>query len=296
MPISESQLETWSHAGAQEQSKNTYASIEATLEDTAAPYAIREFDTFLQGSYGNSTNIYADSDVDIVMRLSSINYFDVSQLNAGDKERFDKHRSPGSYSQKAFKEEVFSWLTQKYGSGVKAGKKAIFVPGNGTRRDADVLVCTRHLRYTSYPAETRPVYRDGVCFWTSDGDKIVNYPKRHLENCTTKNQSTSTRFKSNVRIFKNWRNRMVRDGYLGSGVAPSYFIEGMLWNIPHQNFVSSYQQTFLNCMAWLKQCDPQELLCASQYHYLLRTNSKVCWNTDDYNQFRNALVQHWNDS
>ena len=38
MAISEPQLETWSHPGAQEQSKNTYASIKAVLEDAAAPY------------------------------------------------------------------------------------------------------------------------------------------------------------------------------------------------------------------------------------------------------------------
>lgn len=296
MPISESQLEVWSHPGAQEQSKNTYASIKAALEDPAAPYSIREFNTFLQGSYGNSTNIFADSDVDIVMRLSSIHYYDVSQLNAADKERFEKYLSPGSYSQKVFKEEVFAWLTKKYGSNVKFGKKAIFVPGNGARRDADVLVCTRHLRYTSYPAETGSVYRDGICFWTSDGDKIINYPKQHLENCKTKNQGTVTHFKSNVRILKNWRNKMIKDGYLQDGTAPSYFIEGMLWNIPNQNFVSSYQQTFLNCVAWLKQCNPDELLCASQYYYLLRENSKVCWNIKDFNTFRGALVQHWNDS
>jgi hypothetical protein len=296
MPISESQLETWSHPGAQQQSKNTYASIKAALEDPAAPYSIREYNTFLQGSYGNSTNIYADSDVDIVMRLSSIHYYDVSQLNTADKDRFEKHLKPGSYNQKKFKEEVFAWLTQKYGSNVKFGKKAIFVPGNGTRRDADVLVSTRHLRYTSYPARTEPVHRDGICFWTADGDQIVNYPKQHLENCKTKNQNTSTRFKSNVRIFKNWRNKMIKDGYLNDGVAPSYFIEGMLWNMPNQNFVSSYQQTFLNCVAWLKQCDSEKLLCASQYHYLLWTGSKVCWNTKDLNTFRGALVQHWNNS
>lgn len=296
MAITEAQLETWSHPGAQEQSKNTYASIKAVLEDPAAPYSARKFKSFLQGSYGNSTSIRVDSDVDIALRLSSIYYYDISNLNAADRERFENNRSPGGYSHKKFKEEVLAWLTEKYGTGVKPGKKAIFVPGNGSRRDADVLVCTRHLRYISYSAETGSSYRDGICFWTSGGDKIVNYPKQHLENCASKNQATSTRFKSNVRVFKNWRNRMIEAGYLEEGVAPSYFIEGMLWNVPNQNFVSSYQQTYLNCHAWLKECDTAKLFCANGYHFLIHENAKACWNRKDYDKFRAAMVKYWNDS
>ena len=179
---------------------------------------------------------------------------------------------------------------------MKAGKKAIFIPGNGSRRDADVLVCTRHLRYTSYPAGDAPVYRDGICFWTSDRVKIVNYPKQHLENCASKNQATSTRFKSNVRVLKNWRNRMIKEGYLEEGVAPSYFIEGMLWNVPNQNFVSSYQQTYLNCHAWLNACDTAKLFCANGYHFLIHENAKVCWNKKDFDKFRAALVRYWNNN
>ncbi|TQM92408.1 nucleotidyltransferase domain-containing protein [Roseinatronobacter monicus] len=296
MAISEAQLETWSHPGAQEQSKNTYATIKAVLEDANSPYRAQKFDSFLQGSYGNSTNIRVDSDVDIALRLSSINYYDLSSLDDAEKARFHQNLTPGSYSHKKFKEEVLEWLTTKFGNGVKPGKKAIFIPGNGSRRDADVLVCTRHLRYTSYSAETGPAYRDGICFWTYDGDKIVNYPKQHLANCTSKNQATSTRFKSNVRVFKNWRNRMIEAGYLEDGVAPSYFIEGMLWNVPNQNFVSSYQQTYLNCHAWLKACDISKLFCANGYHFLLRDGTKVCWNEKDFNKFRAAMVKYWNDS
>src|SRR5690606_967984 len=69
MPIPESQLETWSHQGSITQSSSTYNTIKSVLEDSATPYAGRNFKVFLQGSYGNDTNIYAESDVDIVIRL-----------------------------------------------------------------------------------------------------------------------------------------------------------------------------------------------------------------------------------
>lgn len=296
MAISEPQLETWSHPGAQEQSKNTYASIKAVLEDSAAPYSIRSFDTFLQGSYGNSTNIRADSDVDIVMRLDSINYYDISNLSEGDTARFKQNTGHTDYSHHLFKEEVLAWLTKIYGSGVKAGSKAIFIPGNNSRRDADVLVCTKHLTYLSYPSSYGANLREGICFWNSDDQQIVNYPKQHLANCKSKNQNTSTRFKSNVRVFKNIRKAMVAGGYLDEGVAPSYFIEGMLWSIPNENFVSTYQQTFINCVNWLDSCDPTKLRCANDYHYLIRDGAKVCWNMADYNKFRKAAVKYWIDN
>ena len=67
-----------------------------------------------------------------------------------------------------------------------------------------------------------------------------------MENCTTKHQQTQNSFKPNVRVLKNMRNAMVNDHCLADGVAPSYFLEGMVWNIPSQNFTWSYQQTFEN--------------------------------------------------
>lgn len=69
MAIPESQLETWSKQGSVTQSSTTYQIIRNALLDAKAVYADKTFEVFLQGSYGNDTNIYAESDVDTVMRL-----------------------------------------------------------------------------------------------------------------------------------------------------------------------------------------------------------------------------------
>ncbi|OHD48947.1 MAG: hypothetical protein A2096_10405 [Spirochaetes bacterium GWF1_41_5] len=50
------------------QSSNTFNSIKNVLEDSSTPYAGKNFKVFLQGSYGNDTNIYTESDVGIVIR------------------------------------------------------------------------------------------------------------------------------------------------------------------------------------------------------------------------------------
>src|SRR5258706_12743792 len=88
MGIPEAQLETWSKQGSKVQSKTTYASIKAALEDSNAPYSDKSYVTFLQGSYGNDTNIYADSDVDVLIRLDSTFYYDKNNLQMLEKVAF----------------------------------------------------------------------------------------------------------------------------------------------------------------------------------------------------------------
>ena len=98
MPISESQLDIWSHQGSVTQSAATYQTIRNTLARSDAPYASRSYTPFLQGSYGNDTNIYADSDVDIVMRLNSVYYADTSELPPADLATYRTNFSPAEYS------------------------------------------------------------------------------------------------------------------------------------------------------------------------------------------------------
>ena len=295
MTIPEEQLQTWSHQGAIAQSATTYGTIKTVLEDPRAPYASHEFTVFLQGSYGNDTNVYADSDVDIVICLTSTFYADTDKLSAADKERYEANRSPASYGLGQFKKEVTDWLTYRFGVGVRGGKKAIFVPGNGTRRDADVLACAVHRRFQSYSSRWSQDYSEGICFWTSDGVHIINYPKQHAQNCTSKHQATYNRFKPNVRVLKNIRNRMQDKGYIVEGVSPSYFLEGMLWNVPDGRFTSTFGQSFLNVLGWLDACDPTNLVCANDLHWLIRDGAQVCWNRADYETFRGAVLQFWID-
>lgn len=295
MPISEAQLETWSHQGSIAQSKATYDTIRAVLSDKGSPYYQYDYDVFLQGSYGNDTNVWADSDVDVVIRLASIYYYDESQLNDQEKQTLQSSFVPGGgYSFIKFKADVLNWLRTNFGGTVREGKKAIFIPGNGVRRDADVVVCVDHRQYWSSGSASSPAYSEGICFWTTENIKIVNYPKQHSANSTTKHQATSSRFKGNVRVLKNMRNRMIEKGFVRPGIAPSYFIEGMLWNVPNGHFTFRYQDTFINYMAWLDSCDKDKLCCANDIHWLLRDGQQVCWTRANFDEFRSGVVSFWN--
>src|ERR1700704_4592997 len=100
MAIPEAQLETWTHIGAAVQSAATYQTIKAVIESKDAPYATKQIDSFLQGSYGNDTNVYgADSDVDIVLRTKSHFYYNLDALSAAEKAAFKAvHPSDSEYT------------------------------------------------------------------------------------------------------------------------------------------------------------------------------------------------------
>lgn len=296
MAISEQQLQTWSHQGAKVGSAETYQAIKAALEEREAPYAGHRFEVFLQGSYGNDTNIYAESDVDIVICLTEVFDSDTGGLSPTDKTTYEAGYLPATYGFREFQRDVFIWLQGNYGNGVKIGKKAIFVPGNANRRDADVVVCIEHRRYVSYQSSRNLQYHAGICFWKADGDKVVNFPKQHRDNLTIKHQAASSRLKANVRVLKNMRKAMVKDGWLADGVAPSYFLEGMLYNVPNEYFVNSFQKTFENYLPWLAHCNSMQLTCANGLHPLVRDEYQICWNTNDFTNFIRSAWHYWNIS
>ena len=133
-----------------------------------------------------------------------------------------------------------------------------------------------------------------MLFITTNGTEIVNYPKQHSENMTRKHQATGEWLKPTVRIFKNMRNRLIRDGKIKSGVAPSYFIEGMLYNVPASEFGVSYVNTVDKCWGWLNSPpDAGALMCANGIHPLIRDNSHTSWPIQGYLDFLAETQKLW---
>jgi len=294
MPIPESQLDTWSGQGSITQSAATYATVKRALEDPKASYTSRNFEVFLQGSYGNDTNIFAESDVDVVIRYNGAFFHDLSGLPADQKQAFTSFFPDGTYLYDAFKGHVQAALQAAFGQSVKPDKKAIKIAANGSRRNADVIVAFEFRRYHQFNGQNDQRFDTGICFFTQDGTRIANYPKQHSDNCTAKHQATSQNFKPLVRILKNMRSRLVDDGLLGGGVAPSYFIEGLLYNVPNQHFSGTYESMFVNSVNWLVKADRTKFVCANEQYYLLR-DDPVCWPTANCQQFLDALVKLWKD-
>jgi hypothetical protein len=295
MPIPENQLETWSHQGSITQSSTTYNTIKSALESPYSPYADKDYTIFLQGSYGNDTNIYTESDVDIVILLNSTFYHDLENLPDDQKAAFKDAHSNAAYGHASFKQDVLAFLKEKYGDSVKDGKKAIQIEANGSRRKADVIVACEFRRYYKFLSTTDESHDTGICFFTADDTQIINYPKQHSENCTTKHKATKQNLKPMVRIIKNMRSRMVKEGTIEAGLAPSYYIEGLLYNVPNDKFCTRYEDSFINCINWIIDTDRKDFVCANEQYYLLCDGSPVTWRKDECTKFIDALCTFWNN-
>ena len=296
MSIPESQLESWSHQGSIAQSSATYSTIKNTLEVSDTPYADKQYKVFLQGSYGNDTNIYSESDVDIVIQLNDCFQHDLSDLTDDQKVTFHAaYPENAIYTHVDFKRDVLSVLKDAYGEDVNSGDKAIKIVENANRRNADVIAAVQFRRYHKFNGIYDQSYDEGICFYGSAGQRIANYPKKHSENLTRKHKETSQWFKPMARVLKNLRCKLIDDKIIASDVAPSYFLEGLLYNVPADKFGTSYVDTFVNCINWIQNADKTKFVCANEQYYLLRESSPVTWQTTKCDEYLSAVIKLWNN-
>jgi hypothetical protein len=295
MPIAEDQFDIWAKLGPTPQFVDTYNSIRTTLLDSNAPYCKRGFDVHLQGSYGNNTNVRGDSDVDVVICTTDTYHYDLDHLSPDQKARYQQENKDVPSVGPTFKQEVISWLNKQYcAASVIPGNKAVFLKGNSYRRNADILICTEHRQFYSYTGDVKVGHHKGVRFFDAKGNSIVNFPKLHAKACTDKHQAINDQFKPTIRIFKTMRNRMIEKGLLAEGVAPSYYIEGALWNVPNDKFSYHYNTGIPGCLNWLRQSTRQDLLTANQRRYLLRDGRADAWKPADFETWLTATIKFWN--
>jgi hypothetical protein len=72
-------------------------------------------------------------------------------------------------------------------------------------------------------------------------------------------------------------------------VAPSYFIEGMLSNVPNDKFTGDYTSGW----NWIVTADESKLTTASGLHWRVRSNTSVCWPSASFHAFTAALKKYW---
>src|SRR3954470_19841164 len=105
MSIPETRLETWSHLGSVTQSAGTYNTVKGVLKADGTAYADKSYSVYLQGSYGNDTNIYAESDVDIIIECDSLFQHDLTELPDLQKTAFHAAFANATYTYTDFKRD-----------------------------------------------------------------------------------------------------------------------------------------------------------------------------------------------
>jgi hypothetical protein len=92
------------------------------------------------------------------------------------------------------------------------------------------------------------------------------------------------------------RNAMTAKNLIAEGLAPSYFLEGMLYNVPEQLFGGSFVDTIAAALNWIKDSDRASLLCANEMYHLLNPSSPVTWRAEKLDAYLRATISHWNAS
>lgn len=285
MPIPENQLQTWAHQGAVTSAAETVASIEHALNSYSWPDGIQR-EVYLQGSYKNNTNIRGDSDVDVIVQLNNCFY---SNLSEEQKRRLCIIR--GKYAFDDFRSLALEALVYYYGSSlVVEGNKSLKV--RGTRLPADVVPSIQYRNY--YNPDTSNSYTEGIAFWTRDTDhrRVLNYPKIHYHNGVQKHQKSGNRYKPAVRMFKNIRSYLVDKDIVLEDLAPSYFLECLMYNVPDDKFSYNYQQTFCDVVNWLSNADMNSFSCQNE-QLLLFGSTPEQWSTSNAKEFISSAIYLW---
>jgi hypothetical protein len=264
MTIPDDRLKAWATQGAVDASKQSHEAIRSALESHSWPWQYH-YEVYLQGSYRNSTNIRGDSDVDIVAELESSFSPNLSMLDPAQTIAFHAAYSDATYGWREFRQHVLEALTDVFGSSsIYDGPKAITVFGSSGRLDADVLACQQRRHYGQFISTASQSHVDGVRFWDRIGQRwIDNFPKLHYGNGVVKNDETHTKhwFKPTVRMFKNARTYLIDREDIAADLAPSYFLECLLFNVPDVEYGGSCSLSFHDCLHWLETADFSGFMC-----------------------------------
>ena len=248
MALSPDQIRKWSQRGDPIHAWYSYRMVRESLTSARLDGT---WSVYPQGSYANKTNIAADSDVDLVIALTSEFYPDKDYLTDFEQQQYERYYERAERTWRDFRDAVAGVLRRDF--WVVEGSKAVKVRSGVIRLPADVLIALEHRYYTSFLSLATQRFDDGVQFYRSGKHRVVNFPKQHMKACAWKNTRTAGNYRKVVRVAKNARNALIARGVVESTTAPSYFLESLLWNVPDLEFANGLQNAYPQAVGWLHE-------------------------------------------
>ncbi|MBC9944178.1 nucleotidyltransferase [Leucobacter sp. cx-328] len=288
MSVSEDQLKTWtapSSDAEQEKQDRTERMIREAIDAHPGFDGYRSlFSVYAKGSYANNTNVKFDSDVDIVVECSDVEYW----RNADRDNPGYSGGTPyqGVWTPEKLRTEIGAALRSKFPGFVSEGSTAFEVNASSSRVNADVVPSfTFKLYYSSGN------YARGTKVFKKDGTSVENYPNQQLENGRSKNSNTNFAYKKAVRILKRLENTLV-EKKLAEPV-PSFVLECLIYNCPDEFFTrGSWRAVMRACLAEIfnhtlkPEADNDRWLESNGIKYLFHLNQK--WTLPQIHKFADA--------
>ena len=295
MPIPENQLKIWAQPGTVQGAKNTHAAIRNALAGHEWPDGVR-YRTYLQGSYRNNTHLRRQSDVDVVVELTSFPVRDGSRLPASQQRLLKRAFPEPEYGWRRFRRDVLRAVTDRFGAlRVREGKKTIKLVMESPEIPVDVVVAVRYLTYAEYSGQRSYRNTEGMGLYLPTENRwAVSYPHMHRRNGVGKEKATHWRFRPGIRMFKNARAQLVDEGRLAPDTARSYQIECLLYNVPNRLMAGSYQSVYSSALHWLRGRDLSRFNCQNKLVPMFGDDPDS-WNERDAGTLLDALVKQYED-
>lgn len=235
---SEERLQSWTAPFSdteKQRAENAIKMIRAAI-DGSEELKRMDIELFTQGSYANNTNVRSESDIDICVMLKDVFH----GVYPDGKKKEDYGFTAASLTFSRYRDMVKSALQVKFGLGyVSDGNKSLKIDENTYHVKADVVPAFQLRNYQYLRSTDSARYVEGTWFMSKAGEEIINYPKKHISNGTTKNNETNYRYKKLVRIMKHIRNEMIDDKEANGEKITSFLVECLVWNIPNSTITGS---------------------------------------------------------
>lgn len=272
MSVTTAEAQNWTAIGAKDAMARTYAAVEKAMAASDDLQA-REIEIFLQGSYANSTHIRGDADVDIIVMLKSSWLADTSLLPPAQKLAYDRDHHSVPYGAPELRRDTIRALADCFETHrIDPRNKCIRVHKVEGYVDADVVPAIQHRTYVAYDSLTKGRFVEGTKIFTQNGPVIINYPKLHKINGSSKNSDTTQNFKPTVRQVKQLKRRAANSGRLDPKSAPGYLLECMVFNAPDELFNDDHHGRLLGVMRWLLTADLTTFKSVDKIHHLFKTD------------------------
>jgi len=237
--------------------KSLHESIRETLGDG--------YETFLQGSYRNDTGVADLNDVDIVaVRTSLVSGVFTSITSSTSAVTWDR-------------------IFQDVQDALESSRH---YKGKTTRGDKCITV------NTNFSADVVPAVKiaidgsDPIAIYSfRERAERKNYPRVHYQNNVSKQARTSNAYKQTVRLFKRW----ARNWFAGTKVAPSFYVECLVYRVPDHLFVDDGATSFFlvgNHIVENMSSSVEVLSVAGDKDILVSSE----WDSARYATFRRALA------
>lgn len=290
--FSESTLSSWTKpASTTEEDKiNNAVNMIKTAINNDANFDNLSYEVFVQGSYGNNTNVRANSDIDVNIMLTSTFFPEYPEGKDGANYGF----ADGSISYSEYKQLILASLINKFGDDkVTIGNKSIKIDSNSYRVEADCIPSFQYRNYKYNNSSSERNFVEGIKYIALDHSSVVNYPKVHIKNGIEKNMQTGRNYKRLVRLIKRLRNKMLSEDYFNNKNITSFLIECLIWNVPSKYFndYDTWDETIKQTLIYLNESIKNDSYKkwgeVSEMLYLFHSGRK--WSINDVQNFINSL-------